>query len=86
MFEEFRKMYLQNYKLDPCHYFSSPELSLDAMIKMTDIDLDLILDINMHQFIEKGMGVGVNHVAQMQNTANNRYMKSYDKFKSICMD
>ena len=85
MFEEFRKMCLQNYKLDLCHYVSSPELSLDAMIKMTGIELDLISDIDMYQFIEKGMEGGVNHIAQRHSTANNRYMKSYDKCKPISM-
>lgn len=37
VFENLRKTCLQNYKLDPCHYFTSPGLSWDAMLKMTDI-------------------------------------------------
>ena len=32
VFENFRKTCLQYYKLDPCHYFSSPGLSWDAML------------------------------------------------------
>ena len=28
------------YGLDPCHYFSSPGLSWDAMLKMTDVKLE----------------------------------------------
>ena len=35
VFENFRKTCLQYYKLDPCHYFTSPGLSWDAMLKMT---------------------------------------------------
>ena len=35
VFEKFRKTCLQYYKLDPCHYFTSPGLSWDAMLKMT---------------------------------------------------
>ena len=31
--ESFRKTCLQYYKLDPCHYFISPSLSWDAMLK-----------------------------------------------------
>ena len=31
MFEGFRKTCLQYYKLDPCHYFTSPGLSWDAI-------------------------------------------------------
>jgi len=41
VFENFRKTCLQNYKLDPCHYFTSPGLSWDAMLKMTNIKLEL---------------------------------------------
>ena len=37
VFENFRKTCLEYYKLDPCHYFTSPGLSCDAMLKMTDI-------------------------------------------------
>ena len=38
VFENFRKTCLLYYKLDPCHYFTSPGLSRDAMLKMTDIN------------------------------------------------
>ena len=33
VFENFRKTCMQYYKLDPCHYFTSPGLSWDAMLK-----------------------------------------------------
>ena len=58
-FEKFISTCLDCYRLDPCHYFSSPGLSWDAMLKMTKIELDLISDIGMHLFIEKGMRVGI---------------------------
>ena len=32
----------RNYKLDPCYYFSSPELSWKAMLKMDGVKLNLI--------------------------------------------
>ena len=32
VFENFRKTCLQYYKLDPCHYFTSPGLSWNAML------------------------------------------------------
>ena len=52
VFENFRKTCLHHYKLDPCHYMSSPGLSWDAMLRMTKINLDLISDIDMQLFIE----------------------------------
>ena len=33
--EKFIKTCLEYYKLNPCHHFSSPGLSWDAMLKMT---------------------------------------------------
>ena len=44
---------LEYYGLDPCHYFSSPGLSRDLMLKMTEIELELISDIDMYLFTEK---------------------------------
>ena len=53
VFEKFISTCLDYYELEPCHYFSSPGLSWDAMLKMTKIELDPISDIDMHLFIEK---------------------------------
>ena len=39
VFKKFIKHCLGYYRLDPCHYFSSPGLSWDAMLKMTGIEL-----------------------------------------------
>ena len=62
VFESFRKTCLEFYKLDPCHYFTSPGLSWDAMLKMTNIKLELMTDIDMFQFIEKGMRGGISNI------------------------
>ena len=42
VFEKFIKHCFDYYGLDPCHYFNSPGLSRDAVLKMTRIELDLI--------------------------------------------
>ena len=41
-FEKFINTCLEYYGLDPCHYFSSPGLSWDAMLKMIGIELELL--------------------------------------------
>ena len=42
VFEKFSNWTLGSYGLDSCHYFSSPGLSWDAVLKMTGIELKLI--------------------------------------------
>ena len=79
VFENFRKICLQYYKLDPCHYFTSPGLSWDAMLKMTNIQLELMTDIDMFQFIEKGSRGGISYIANRYAKANNKYMSEYDE-------
>ena len=81
VFENFRKTCLEYYKLDPCHYFTSPGLSWDAMLKMTDIKLELMTDIDVFQFIEKGLRGGISYIANRYGKANNKYMKDYNKDK-----
>ena len=64
VFEKFIKTCLDYYGLDPCHYFSCPGLSWDAMLKMNGVELELITDIDMHLFIEKGMRGGISYIAK----------------------
>ena len=79
VFENFRKTCLEYYKLDPCHYFTSPGLAWDAMLKMTKIKLELLTDVDMYLFIEKGMRGGISYIANRYGKANNKYMKEYDE-------
>ena len=70
---------MQYYKLDPCHYFTSPGLAWDAMLKMTGVKLELMSDVDMFQFIEKGMRGGISYIANRYGSANNKYMKNHKK-------
>ena len=64
---------LKFYKLDPCHCFSSPGLSWDAMLKMTGVKLEKLFDTDMYLFIEKRLRGGISYIAkrtvtQIRNT------------------
>ena len=48
------------------------------MLKMTRIELDLISDIDIHLFIEKGKRGGIFYIAERHSKANNKYMECYD--------
>ena len=73
VFEKFVSTCLKFYELDPCHYFSSPGLSWDAMLKMTGVKFKKISDIDKYLFIEKGLR-GIKRCGK----ANNKYMNDYD--------
>ena len=75
VFEKFIDTYLKFYWLDPCHYYSSPGLSWDAILKMTGVKLEKIVDIDMYLFIEKGLKGGISYIARRYAKANNKYMK-----------
>ena len=81
VFEKFFNTCLDYYGLDPCHYFSSPGLSWDAMIKMAGIELELFSDIDMYLFFEKGMRGGISYIAKRHSKANNKRMNCYDSSK-----
>ena len=47
VFEKFIDTCLKFYGLDPCHYFSSLGLSWNAILKMTGMSLEEIVDADM---------------------------------------
>ena len=52
-FENFIDTCLKFYKLDPCHYFSSPGLSWDVMLKMTGVKLTKYLTLTCTYSLKK---------------------------------
>ena len=80
VFENFRNICLKNYELDPAHYYTAPGLAWDAALKVTDVNLELLSDIDMLLMVEKGIRGGVSMVSNRYGKANNKYMG--DKFDS----
>ena len=71
VFETFIDTCVTFYGIDPCHYFSSPGLSWDAMLKMTGMKLKKIVDIDMYLFIEKKLRGGISQIAKRYAKGNN---------------
>ena len=56
IFDSWRDISLRHYGLDPASFLTAPALSWAAGLKMTKAYLDLLTDIEMVNFIDKGKG------------------------------
>ena len=82
VFENFRKTCLSYYRLDPANYLSAPGLAWDAMLLKTNIQLDLINDLETLDFIERSKRGGLCFVGSQRHAkANNKYLVDYDSTK-----
>lgn len=78
VFENFREICLEKYKLDPAQYYTAPGLSWDAMLKLTGVELELLTDIDMIHFFKKGIRGGISQCSERKHIANNKYLPNYD--------
>ena len=82
IFEQFRQVCLKNYQMDPAHYYTVPGLARDAALKFTKVKLVTLSDIEMHQFLEKGMRGGISMIVHRFAQANNQYLKDHNPEQS----
>ncbi|XP_075252035.1 uncharacterized protein LOC142344333 [Convolutriloba macropyga] len=82
VFEKCLRLFDQVYGLDPCHYYSAPNISWDAMLKTTKVKLDLLSDIDMLLFCERAIRGGLNGIGEKRYMkANNKYLNDFDEGK-----
>ncbi len=74
LFEEHRTMALVTYGLDAAYYLSAPQMSWDAMLKITGVSLELMSDPAMFQMVDSGIRGGVAMITTRYAHANNKAM------------
>ena len=74
-------MCLKIYHLDPPKFLSAPGLAWQAALKMTEVKLELLTDIDVLSMVEKEIRGGICHAIYRYAKANNKHMKYYDKIK-----
>ncbi|CAB4002301.1 Hypothetical predicted protein, partial [Paramuricea clavata] len=82
VFENFRSTCHATYNLDPANYVSNPALTWDAMLKDKQerggSPIELLSDIEMHNFFEKGTRGGVAQISHKFGKSNNKFKSNYD--------
>ena len=71
------------YELDPSHFLTAPGLAWQACLKKTEVELELITDLDMLLMIEEGIRGGMCHAVHRYGKANNKYMENYDKKNNL---
>ena len=89
IWSNFRKVCLKIYNLDVSYYYTSPGLSWDAFLKLTDeyymktygihFEIELLTDMDMFLFVESSIRGGLSQISKRYAKANNKYMSTYDK-------
>ena len=74
VFESFRNTCLNHYKLDPAHFYTSPELAWQACLTKTGVKLELLTDADMLLMFENGIGGNITQATHRYAKANNKYM------------
>ena len=78
VYQNFRKLCMSHYTLDCAHFLTSPGLAWDSCLKKSQQSLDLLTDVNMHLFIERGIRGGISQISKRHSKANNKDMELLD--------
>ena len=76
VFEAFGKVCLDNYGLDPAHFYAASSLAWKACVKKAKIRLELLLDPDMLLMFEREIRGGITQSVHRWAKANNPYMSS----------
>lgn len=69
---------MQIYELDPAHYISLPSYSWDCLLKYTKVRIELLIEIDQINFVERGLRGGMCQCSLRHAKANNKYMREYN--------
>ena len=80
LFERFREVNLRYFGIDPCHCYSAPGLTWQAGLKYTNINLELITNIDILLSFEKAIKGGISGIM------GSRHVKADEHHKLLYVD
>ncbi|GBN80352.1 hypothetical protein AVEN_258587-1 [Araneus ventricosus] len=69
-----RRTAMQYYELDPVHFVTSAELTWNAGLKFTKVELQLLSNVNDYIWFESQMRCGICFLGKRYEKANNPYI------------
>ena len=81
VFQKFRNRSLESLGLCHGHYLSALAINWDTILSMTRVELDLLSDVGINMFFEKGMRSDIFYIFKRYIKANKKHLTSYDPKK-----
>ena len=78
VFEEFRRISMRDYDLDPAKFYTLPNMSWQCMLKKTGVELELLTDYDQHLMVENAIRGGISMISHRYAKANNKYLPDHD--------
>jgi hypothetical protein len=78
VFENYRKLTMRTYGLDAADFITAPGLAFAAALKISKIEIQLLQDIDMVLFFEKGLRGGICQVSCKHAVSNSPYSENFD--------
>ena len=78
IFEQFRTLCLDEDKLYPACFCTTPGLAFEACLKMIKVELELLADVHMVLLFEKRIRERISQAIQIYVSPNNKYMSNYN--------
>jgi hypothetical protein len=68
--DNYRAVTLTSHQLDPLHFLTAPSLSFNAALKRTRVELQLMTDMDMIHFFQRGIRGGLSYICKRRSVAN----------------
>ena len=79
VFEEYRNITYKSYQLDPTKFISAAHVGFHSMLKHTEVELELMVEADMVNFITNGIRGGVSSIINKYACANIKDVDTFDE-------